>query len=137
MTMNACITPNRKVDTNGYVPMPFQGRYQSMHRVTWQILNGPIATGIVIDHTCHNEDADCKGGNTCEHRKCVNPSHLRAVSHLENVQAGKRLLENNSHCVNGHLVADNLERRPSGRAFCRSCRTDANLVSGIRRKERG
>ncbi len=66
MTTDTCITPNRKADINGYVPMPFQGRYQGMHRVTWQILNGPIPAGVVIDHICHNEDADCKGGNSCD-----------------------------------------------------------------------
>ena len=137
MSMNTCITPNRKTDTNGYVMMPFQGRYQGMHRVTWQILNGAIPAGVVIDHTCHNEDADCKGGNTCEHRKCVNPSHLRAVSHLENVKAGNRPLGNNTHCKRGHLVSENLGHRPSGLAYCIACRKESNLAWTLRRKERG
>lgn len=137
MTMNDCIFSTLKTDNQGYVPKKFQGRYQGLHRISWQILNGPIPKGTLIDHKCHNEalaEGKCEGGKSCVHRACVNPSHLRAISHLENVQAGARLLSNNINCVNGHLVAENLEYRPSGRAFCRSCRTESNLGSMVRMK---
>lgn len=137
MSMTDCIIPNRKTDTNGYAMMPFEGRYQGMHRVTWKILNGPVPAGMVIDHTCHNEDDECKGGKSCKHRKCVNPAHLRAVTHLENVQAGQRPLANNSNCINGHLVSENLAYRPNGVAYCQSCRKESNLASMARQKERG
>ena len=137
MTMNNCIIPTLKPDNQGYITKFFQGRYQGLHRVSWQILNGPSPKGMHIDHTCHNEalaEGTCKGGKTCSHRACVNPAHLRLISHLENVQAGGRPLGNNTHCVNGHLVADNLEHRPSGKAFCRSCRTESNKASIARAK---
>lgn len=137
MTMNDCIIPTLKPGNQGYILKKLDGRYQGLHRISWQILNGPIPKDTVIDHTCHNEDANCSGSNSCQHRKCVNPSHLRAVSHLENVQAGNRVMANNTHCVNGHLVADNLAHRPSGRAYCVSCRVESNKASTLRRKERG
>lgn len=137
MTMSDCIIPNLKPANQGYAMKKIDGRYQGLHRISWQILNGPIPKGTVIDHTCHNEDADCKGGNSCNHRMCVNPTHLKAVSHLENVQAGKRPLGNNTYCVNGHVMSDNLAHRPSGKAYCVSCRVESNKASASRRKERG
>lgn len=136
MTMTDCIIPNRKTDLAGYVMMRFEGRYQGMHRVAWQILNGPVPKGLVIDHTCHNEDTTCSGGTNCQHRACVNPAHLRAVSHLENVQAGQRVMANRESCVNGHAVSENLAHRPNGRAYCLSCRKESNKASMIRLKER-
>ena len=41
------------------------------HRVSFELANGPIASGLEIDHICHN-------------RRCVNPEHLRAVTHKQN-----------------------------------------------------
>ena len=43
------------------------------HRVAWMIENGEIPEGKVIDHICHNT-------------LCVNPAHLRAVTHKENIE---------------------------------------------------
>lgn len=137
MSMSDCIIPNRKADNNGYVPMRFQGRYQGMHRVVWQILNGSIPKGLVVDHTCHNEDKTCSGRGGCLHRKCINPAHLRVVSHLENVQAGSRVMANNVDCLNGHQVSENLAYRPNGRAYCLTCRKESNVASMARKKERG
>lgn len=37
------------------------------HRVSWHLLVGPMADGLVVDHLCGN-------------RRCVNPDHLEAVS---------------------------------------------------------
>ena len=136
MTMSDCIYSQIKPDSNGYATKYFDGVYRGLHRVTWEILNGPIPSGMIIDHTCHNEALEqgtCKGGKICIHRACINPAHLRLTSHLENVKAGGRPLGNNTHCVNGHLVADNLEYRPSGKAFCRSCRTQSNALSNARK----
>lgn len=136
MTMSDCIIPNRKTTTFGYVMMPFEGKYQPMHRVAYQIVNGPIAEGLFVDHECHNEAAakgECQGGNDCQHRACLNPAHLKAKTHLENVRAGLRVMANNTYCKNGHLVADNLAHRPSGRAYCVSCRKESNERSYARK----
>ena len=43
------------------------------HRVAYELTNGPIPEGIVIDHKCRS-------------RSCVNPSHLRAATHKENLE---------------------------------------------------
>jgi len=41
------------------------------HRVAYELANGPIPDGLVIDHMCHVT-------------LCVNPSHLRAVASKQN-----------------------------------------------------
>ena len=43
----------------------------SAHRVAYEILKGPIAKGMEIDHICRN-------------RRCINPDHLREVTPVEN-----------------------------------------------------
>lgn len=43
------------------------------HRFAYQWFNGPVAKGMVLDHTCG-------------HRNCVNPAHLEPVSQRENVR---------------------------------------------------
>lgn len=43
------------------------------HRVAWALINGPIANG---DHILHS----------CDNPPCCNPSHLRADTHQENMR---------------------------------------------------
>lgn len=41
------------------------------HRFAFELINGAIPTGMVVDHTCHNT-------------MCVRPDHLRAVTKKQN-----------------------------------------------------
>ncbi|MFE4229150.1 HNH endonuclease [Arthrobacter sp. NPDC056886] len=45
-------------------------QYQA-HRLSYELAKGPIPEGMSIDHICHN-------------RMCVNPDHLRPVTHKQN-----------------------------------------------------
>ncbi len=88
---------------------------------------GPMPAGTEIEHRCHTEDPTCEGGPTCLHRRCVNPAHLMAVTHLENMLASGRIREQveRQHCPHGHPYSgDNLKlvQRPNGRVW-RQCRT--------------
>jgi hypothetical protein len=57
----------------GYGQVTFRGRTHSAHRVVWELLIGPIAKGLQLDHLCHV-------------RSCVNPDHLEPVTKSENMR---------------------------------------------------
>ena len=66
-----------------------------VHRMAWELANGPIPAGAEIDHTCWN-------------RLCVEPSHLRLVTHKQNTEnmSGPRKSNLSGHrgvsrCKNG------------------------------------
>lgn len=89
------------------------------HSMSYTLANGPIQDGLEIDHLCRV-------------RSCVNPDHLEAVSHTENVRRGlagevaKRThTKNHTHCPAGHKYnAKNTyiySKRPHVKE-CRICR---------------
>lgn len=57
----------------GYGQYMAAGKNNYAHRLVYEIEVGPIPEGLQIDHICRRRD-------------CVNPAHLRAVTHLENHQ---------------------------------------------------
>lgn len=57
----------------GYGSMKVGGRHEYAHRYFWMRENGPIPSGLVLDHLC-------------EIRGCCNPTHLRLCEQVENVQ---------------------------------------------------
>lgn len=83
-----------------------------VHRLTYQVLVGPIPDGSVIDHLCRV-------------RKCCNPAHLEPVTVRENIRRGEASAGINSRrttCVAGHpLEGSNLYTTPNGRRQCRVC----------------
>jgi hypothetical protein len=96
------------------------------HHAAWLASHGSLPQPVEIDHTCHNEDAECLGGRTCPHRPCVRPSHLRIVSHQVNVLSGRgtsALHARKTHCPRGHPYdGANTYVSPKGSRECRMCR---------------
>jgi hypothetical protein len=91
------------------------------HRVVFTLLGGSLTAALELDHKCRNT-------------RCVNPSHLEAVTHQVNVLRGTGLAAQRARqrfCKHGHeLAGDNVEyyeRRP-GRQMrrCRACRVGAD-----------
>jgi hypothetical protein len=73
-----------------------------------------------IDHVCHSEATDCDGGDTCIHRRCINPNHLEPVTPRENSRRTNKARK--THCVHGHLFDEaNTHIRPNGTRRCRKC----------------
>jgi hypothetical protein len=62
-------------------------------KVVWEIANAmEFPKHLELDHICHS-------------RWCVNPEHLRAVTHSVNIRARRPFLTNNAAkelCKNGH-----------------------------------
>ena len=96
-------------------------RFQGAHRVAYELLRGTIPHGLEIDHLCRKP-------------LCVNPVHLEAVSHRENLLRGNGQPARNArktHCKRGHLFdAANTYVFPKGGRMCRQCRQDKKDFTG-------
>lgn len=98
--------------TEGYGKTWWIDREKRAHRVIYEILVGPIPEGLDLDHLCHNEDLTCSGGETCVHRCCVNPEHLKPRTRRDNTLASPCHFDigahqrNKSHCPQGHPYAE-------------------------------
>jgi hypothetical protein len=102
-----------------YVRRNIQGKPQPalvyrVHRILYELLNGPIPDGLVPDHLCRN-------------RACPNPDHLELVTVKENILRGVGVTAVNAKklcCPYGHPY-DAIVRRSNGATF-RRCTICAN-----------
>lgn len=77
------------------------------HRAAYVAFVGPIPEGLEIDHKCKNT-------------LCVNPAHLEAVTHYENVQ--RSAVAGKSACKYGHPFDDqNTVLKKNGTKRCKKC----------------
>jgi hypothetical protein len=89
----------------GYGRLSRGSHLQYAHRWTYELLVGPIPTGLFLDPSCQRPP-------------CVNPLHLDPVTPAVNSQRSAAVRPSPTHCNEGH----ELERRPNGDRFCRVCR---------------
>lgn len=86
--------------SKGYGSFGMPDRRQRLaHRLSYELLVGPIPEGLVLDHLCRV-------------RNCVNPAHLEPVTAAENTRRG--LLR--TRCHRGHVI----DETPTGRR-CKTC----------------
>lgn len=105
---------------HGYGVTTFAGRRRMLvHRAFYELLVGPIPEGQVIDHVCHNRDESCAGGESCRHRRCVNPEHLEPTTPEENSSRGVH--GRKRQCPRGHAYDPANTYINGGRRFCRAC----------------
>ena len=98
-------------NSGGYGLLVVDGQPRGVHRIVWEGLIGPIPDGLEIDHMCRVRD-------------CVNPDHLRTVTHAINVGSSKRrrLCGKGLHRMAGHNVLNT----PSTGRRCRACKAESD-----------
>jgi hypothetical protein len=74
----------------GYSRIGHEGEVLLGHRLVFTLAERELEPGEHVDHTCHNGDSACVGGRTCLHRRCLEPSHLEAVTQTENNRRARR-----------------------------------------------
>lgn len=96
--------------SKGYGYIFVDGKSMRAHRFSYELINGPIPDGLVIDHLCKMP-------------WCVNPEHLEAVTQKENMRRGANTGRYNKFCKRGHpRFGENLYVFPTGQKACRECR---------------
>lgn len=98
---------------SGYGHLWFGGRIRPAHQVVYEKAKGAIPDGLELDHLCRNPS-------------CVNPDHLEAVTHKENMRRSVSPIAKtgeNASCPYGHpYTAANTYWRPDGEGRqCRVC----------------
>lgn len=110
-------TANKSYD--GYGRFMLKGKVRFAHRVAYAAIIGEVGSGKELDHLCRV-------------RHCVNPSHLEAVTHAENVRRGDgnpKFAEYNgskTHCPSNHEYSTKNTRfekcKTSSSGYSRKCR---------------
>jgi len=112
------------LDGRGYGKVQIRNKWGRAHRTSYEYWNGKIPDDKEIDHLCRNKN-------------CVNPRHLEAVTHIENVKRGNLGLinKNKTHCKWGHnFTEENTIITKSGKRRCRICVYQQNRNSKLRLK---
>lgn len=79
VTETGCWVWTGRLNRNGYGRVYHAGKERMAHRLTYELLVGPIPEGLVLDHVCRV-------------RCCRNPYHLEPVTVQVNTLRGNAVL---------------------------------------------
>ena len=84
-----CARWTRGHDHKGYgtIHVPDRGK-RMVHRVVFELQNGPIPAGLAVDHKCFTRD-------------CINPEHLQLATPAENMENRQGARRDSSSGVRG------------------------------------
>lgn len=114
-------------DDRGYGNVKAQGHVRKAHVVVYEHFNGPVPPGRELDHRCRVP-------------WCVNPAHMEAVSHAENVRRGAARWVPGARqrakrrCPAGHAYtkANTYVQAGTGGRACRACDRNRKRVRAER-----
>lgn len=113
---NGCWAWRASLDAGGYGQFELHPTVLKAHRVSWELMLGPIPEGLPLDHLCRN-------------RACVNPEHLEPVTHRVNALRGLKGYALRTFCKSGRhdiTLPENVYVRPTGKRQCRPCIEEAS-----------
>lgn len=122
ITINGCWEWMGQISSHGYALL----NKTYMHRESYSLWHKTIPDNLQIDHLCRNT-------------KCINPSHLEAVTQRENLLRGATITAINAsktHCINGHeFTPENIWIRTGkgGGRCCRECSRIRTRETKLRR----
>lgn len=128
-TKKKCWNWKGNIGVNGYGVFFYHGKSYKAHQVSYRIFIGEVGNGLVLDHLCRNT-------------KCVNPSHLEAVTQKENILRGTGAPSKNAaktKCKHGHrLTEENTYHTPSNPTWreCKKCKKIRSDEQYVRRKQK-
>jgi hypothetical protein len=95
--------------------------------VAWELDNGPVPDGLVLDHV---------RDRGCVHLNCANVAHLEPVTQRVNVMRSSGVTAANAaktHCPKNHeYTGANTYVYPDGRRECRECHRASNREASRR-----
>lgn len=125
---NGCLRWTGMCTEKGYGRISVDNRLRPVHVIAHEVWIGPVPDGYDVDHV------HARG---CRFRDCIEPSHLEAVTHAENVRRAMALI---THCPKGHeYTPDNIRwvrPNPGQSARRRNCKRCFNASQKRRRAAR-
>ena len=100
-------------DSHGYARAYVGRRAVRPYRLAYEVLIGPIPTGLEPDHLCRN-------------RACYNPWHLEWVTHQENCRRAGTLRPLKDRCPSGHFMSPENTYTWRGEHRCVQCNRKAS-----------